>query len=411
MDSNSLNPHCKRPTLVKESDKKWYIKMYFDSPLKKSDHKKFTGELNDKDLVQGYVKGISKAIKERERLASDFKDEIKDLLKTHYFNPITKSFEIADKSKKDFLNILDDFIKSKKGQNLDDDTISGYESQINVIKTYFELNKLSYALGQIKVPIVVSVLDGLRVLRGWDGTHTWNKYLIFFKTVMEWCVLMEYLEKNPILRISPLKKTEIKSNKPISKDNFSSVLSDIRQNDKQLFLLTVSIYCTLARNSEILRLQKRDIDFESGKVVLTITKQTDEVITYRETKFEPPILEFIKNNIDLNSVPDDWYFLGNHGKARIGRATTYNNDIFAPFSNEKTRTYNSKWDTTRKRLDIPKGHTIYAAKHRGVLDLIEDWDTKHIMAYSGHKRESTLGIYARGRKPKLKSRDDIQNLF
>lgn len=113
-----------------------------------------------------------------------------------------------------------------------------------------------------------------------------------------WMVVEEHIVKNPMTKIDPI-KYETKEKEPLTTmelEKIRSVCKDIRS----LALLEI-LYSTGCRISEILALNKTDINFETGKVKV-FGKGKKERFVFLNAKAKLSLKKYIFNRVDDNEA-------------------------------------------------------------------------------------------------------------
>lgn len=376
------NPHCNKPFLAKE-DTNWYIQFWYKFDGKRL-VKKFAFNLNSDDFrvrTKGKVVEINKV--DRKKFAESYLNEINVLLKTHYFNPITKQFDILDEADNSFIHFIEKYLNNPY-VTIEDSTLKTYTSYFNVFKEYLTSNNLvNLTLKEVTKPIINNFLVQFKT-----PNHS-NGNLRFLKAVFNYCVKdLEVLPLSPIKNIKYQDVTDSDSNKPYTPDEFKQLLTVAKSMDNEFYILLLMQFYTLRRPTEILKLQYKDFDFVNNTIYFSGT-------IAKTNKRQTATLPNFFMNLIAEQVPSDvestHYFLGtvkdDSGRHRL---KVFN---VCPIT---IMYFQDKFKTRAIQNLIKKGQTIYSVKHSGVIALKEQgYTNQQIMELTGHTKEGTLGVYAR----------------
>lgn len=383
----NINSHVETPFLYKDGVK-WYIQFWYKNSLGERKPFKRTHSLNEADYLKK-VKGQHVEIDKTKRkdYANALISNLKSVLKTHYFNPETRAFEITDKSELPFKSYLTDYVDYYPRKKRSEKTKNLYSTYNNVIIDFLDKKGLkSIALNKVDRELVEDFL----ALKEQEGkTSTRDNYLTYLKGVYKYVVeYLELLPKSPIRHLNSISNIDSNSNRAYSISEFKEYLERAKQKDYYLYLLCDLMFTTLRRPSELLSIKFKDIDFNKG----TIDFEPSEVKTRNKvySTISKNILKQLKAIIPNDILPD--YYLFGYNE-RINRR--YQKLIFG-----ENRTPLSHFQDAWKTLKEDKGYTLYSSKHTGVKYMIEElkWTDEDIIAYTGHKDTKILGRYARDAK-------------
>lgn len=399
-----LNPHCETPFINKDGVK-WYIQFWYKNSIGKRLPFKKAYQLNKQQYLEkrkDIVVEINKT--ERKHYASELILQLREELSIKHFNAELGCFEHVDKTELPFASFLDDYIEFSKNDNgTEDSSIKVYASRVNVIKEYLT------EIGQHNIPLkdVTKEFVEKFLVHTSQNSSTANRdnYCIFIKAVFNYLVdQVNILPKSPIKVIkAKITKKPSERHKPYTIELLKQVLANQKSLSVEFYLLQLFQYYTLSRPSELLCLQLSQFDFENNRIIFSDTKTN----VRKDSKVSKEAMKYLKSLIPDNT-PLEYYFLGNAGKKSNSKKGQFHFRVFGEYQNVLDP-YQTKFQTIRKQMELDPNHTIYSMKHSGVVHLLEaDWSIKEIMDYTGHKNESTLGIYAREYKPKQRERlDDV----
>jgi len=376
------NPHCNKPFLAKE-DTNWYIQFWYKFDGKRS-IKKFAFNLNSDEFrvkTKGKVTEVNKV--DRKKFADTYLNEVNGLLKSHYFNPITKRFDTLDEADKTLVYFIEKYL-SNPYVTVEASTLKTYTSYFNVFKEYLTANNLiNLTLKEVTKALINNFLVQFKT-----PNHS-NGNLRFLKAVFNYCVKdLEVIPLSPIKNIRYQEVTDSDSNKPYTTDEFKQLLTVAKNIDNEFYILLLVQFYTLRRPTEILKLRYKDFDFTndtvyfSGKIAKTNKRQTATL-----PKF---LMDLIAGQVSADVKPNH-HFLGSvKGENGWHELQIFNiNPITIGY-------FQDKFKTKAIQDLIKKGQTLYSVKHSGVISLKEQgYSNQQIMALTGHTNESSLGTYAR----------------
>lgn len=259
--------------------------------------------------------------------------------------------------------ILNFYLASKKLKNCSDGTIANYDICItNMMQTLgknvqdITTNDLRYYLMQYQATrnVSQSYLDTLR--------RYINSFFVF-------CVKENFITINPAERLDRIKVPQIIRN-PFTYDEME-ILKESAENLRDIALMEV-LYSTAARVGEIVALNRNDIDYNDGHVILYGQKGKAERIVY----ITPVALYHLKKY--LNSRTDDNEALFVTLKEPHNRIGKYGiEDMFRKLS-KKTgiRAHPHKY----RRTLLSNG------SHRGM-------SVQELQKYAGHSKIDTTMMY------------------
>ncbi|CAH0185708.1 MULTISPECIES: site-specific integrase [unclassified Pedobacter] len=384
-----INPHCETPALVEEGAR-WYIRFKYRDHEGKRKAKKVTGELNNDKyvrLVNGrYVEENKKA---RKKAASDSLDEVKLLLCTKYFNAAIGKFESLDKSETKFVDYLDKYLCHTPSKERRASTTKLYTSYNNIIKQYLKHNKTeAITLKEVDREFIERFLNKVR---SEHSASQRDNYYVYLNGVFKYCVDdLEVLDKNPLRKLHKINKKETQSNRRYDNETLDLVLAESRNLDVYFWLFLRLMLYSLRRPSELLKIQYKDFNFKKG--ILSFDSSIIKTNKKLYTELKPEFLMELKALIPADVQPSDYLFGSFQESAKASHRTKA---LFAPYTTPFHH-FQDKFKTISKRLQLPKGFTIYSMKHTSASQLKElGWSDDDIITYTGHTNTSILGRYTR----------------
>lgn len=396
-----LNPHCNEPKLVRESVGKWYIKMYFhkdsnfDTPNSpKRPQKKFTGSLNDKRFlkkVNGKLIDISGG--ERTKYAKIYLNFIQEKLKTEKFNPYNGKFEKLNHADYPILHFIEDYY-SFKTNNVDPDTLEDYKRVIESFSKFIiEKGANDLSLAAMDKTFVAEYLSAYLPKRSIKKS-TRDYHLGILKNYFNYLTdIKEILLKSPLKALKKINKSDSDKHKPYTEEEFRAILEYAKSYCYELFILMIMQYYTLSRPSELLRLKKKDIDLVNKRIYFS----SDIIKTEKKKvyKIDQVIESLLKSlNIDWESIPENYYFLGNSGKP-LSRGKRTELHLFGEHQTD-IQIFQNRFYHVKTFLKLDQNNTLYGIKHSGAIKLIElNVPPTKIMQLTGHKSLDMFQIYIR----------------
>lgn len=200
---------------------------------------------------------------------------------------------------------------------------------------------------------------------------------VFFKFARS----IKVIKKIPLKRfIIPIKKRDCQP-KYIPEDKIVALLTDIRQNDYQLFVGFMLQYCSAIRpGNEMLNLKPSDFNFitktiKVGELDAKVGKQRYADLTEELTQY---LIEY-----GIQTANQDHYLFGK--RRTFGEKMICQNNLRVRFNKY------------RDKHGIDKGVKYYSAKHTGCTDLINNkilhLSTPQVMKHLGHGRISSTEHY------------------
>lgn len=401
----NLNEHCEKPFIAKDKTK-WYIQFWYkDGDGLRKKYKKAL-ELNSDEFLKKTKDGEIEINKtDRKALAQELVIGMIEKLKSQYFNPNTRKFEITDKAELPLIKFFDDYIDNNSKYEKSEGTKVTYRAHNNTLRTFLNLEDGKY---KITIPLKAAdhhfIGDFLTYIENKDSIAHRDNLLMYSRAVFNYCIEhLELMKINPTKKFGYINKFESEKNVALSLDGAKILLEAAKKLDFHFYLLLKLMFYTLRRPDELLKLKYENFDFDKTEQQL---KFTDKIIKTNKTQYSslpPELMQEIKENIPANVQPD-WYFMGNIGKdENVKGKAPYIKLMFAP-AKTPYHHFNQKFDTTRKRLKWENiGVTLYGMKHTGVKYLMEEhsWTNQQIRDYTGHATDKMLARYARSARRKV----------
>ena len=342
----------------KDLDKDWYVQcIFFDPRYEKKYPKGFP-----------YRKKANKpqTIEERKALISFLLKNVPQQFNNGY-NPITKKYmNLRDEGLYPDLLFIEAFKRALEIK-------SGTKSHLYNIKRAIErLEKASEALGMqyIKVKDLRRVdlkimLDYLQL-----PDKYYNKFVIYFSSLYRVLIEYECCESNITRDIYP-KKTFKEPRLVLEKNELDRIKELLEETHPEFYRYMMIFLYSGARNTELFRLQRKDVDLDKQEFVILLEKGgqykrcTKVILT--------PALEYWKEVCEECQSPDDYLFALNFVPSKKMGHT----EIVTRF-----------WKRNVKdKLGIEAD--FYALKHY----MLDNLDSDTAMLLASHTNKNTTAIY------------------
>jgi len=342
----------------KDLDKDWYVQcIFFDPRYEKKYPKGFP-----------YRKKANKpqTIEERKALISFLLKNILQQFNNGY-NPITKKYmNLRDEGLYPDLLFIEAFKRALEIK-------SGAKSHLYNIKRAIErLEEASEALGMqyIKVKDLRRVdlkimLDYLQL-----PDKYYNKFVIYFSSLYRVLIEYECCESNITRDIYP-KKTFKEPRLVLEKNELDKIKELLEETHPEFYRYMMIFLYSGARNTELFRLQRKDVDLDKQEFVILLEKGgqykrcTKVILT--------PALEYWKEVCEECQSPDDYLFALNFVPSKKMGHT----EIVTRF-----------WKRNVKdKLGIEAD--FYALKHY----MLDNLDSDTAMLLASHTNKNTTAIY------------------
>ena len=342
----------------KDLDKDWYVQcIFFDPRYEKKYPKGFP-----------YRKKANKpqTIEERKALISFLLKNIPQQFNNGY-NPITKKYmNLRDEGLYPDLLFIEAFKRALEIK-------SGAKSHLYNIKRAIErLEEASEALGMqyIKVKDLRRVdlkimLDYLQL-----PDKYYNKFVIYFSSLYRVLIEYECCESNITRDIYP-KKTFKEPRLVLEKNELDKIKELLEETHPEFYRYMMIFLYSGARNTELFRLQRKDVDLDKQEFVILLEKGgqykrcTKVILT--------PALEYWKEVCEECQSPDDYLFSLNFVPSKKMGHT----EIVTRFWKRKVK----------DKLGIEAD--FYALKHY----MLDNLDSDTAMLLASHTNKNTTAIY------------------
>lgn len=209
-----------------------------------------------------------------------------DIVKLKYrYEEIISNYEVSRKTpislKNDMSDKINLFISAKRMEGLSHNTIIGYERELSIFDDF--VKKPAVMISTPDIRNYLSSRENLKV-------GTIQKKLSIIRTFFSWLVDEEALIRNPANKIKGLKQP-----KRLPKSMTTTELEMMREGcrDYRDRAILEVMYSTGCRLSEISSMKERDIDWNTGSIVI-IGKGNKERIVYLNSRAKFYLKHYIK---------------------------------------------------------------------------------------------------------------------
>ena len=342
----------------KDLDKDWYVQcIFFDPRYEKKYPKGFP-----------YRKKANKpqTIEERKALISFLLKNIPQQFNNGY-NPITKKYmNLRDEGLYPDLIFIEAFKRALEIK-------SGTKSHLYNMKRAIErLEEASEALGMQYIKIKDLRRVDLKRMLDWLQLPDkyYNRFVIYFSSLYRELIEYECCESNITRDIYP-KKTFKEPRLVLEKNELDKIREHLEETHPEFYRYMMIFLYSGARNTELFRLQRKDVDLDKQEFVILLEKGGQYK---RCTKvILNPALEYWKEVCEECQSPDDYLFALNFVPSKKMGHT----EIVTRF-----------WKRNVKdKLGIEAD--FYALKHY----MLDNLDSDTAMLLASHTNKNTTAIY------------------
>ena len=342
----------------KDLDKDWYVQCIFFDPR--------YGKKYPKGFPYRKKANKPQTIEERKALISFLLKNIPQQFNNGY-NPITKKYmNLRDEGLYPDLLFIEAFKRALEIK-------SGTKSHLYNIKRAIErLEEASEALGMQYIKIKDLRRVDLKIMLDYLQLPDkyYNKFVIYFSSLYRVLIEYECCESNITRDIYP-KKTFKEPRLVLEKNELDKIREHLEETHPEFYRYMMIFLYSGARNTELFRLQRKDVDLDKQEFVILLEKGgqykrcTKVILT--------PALEYWKEVCEECQSPDDYLFALNFVPSKkIGHT-----EIVTRF-----------WKRNVKdKLGIEAD--FYALKHY----MLDNLDSDTAMLLASHTNKNTTAIY------------------
>lgn len=207
------------------------------------------------------------------------------------------------------------YLASCRANGLSEGTIANYDRITAKYMDFVKSNGLDVTVGSVNEWKVSLAENGVKIT-------TLNLYMQILKTMFDWCVSMEMIDKSPVIPVvMPSKKavnTERKKpyTKLLSADEFRKIITCGRPkgvtevNWKRNRAILIVFLTSGLRNSELRDLKMKDISFEKGTITVENGKGGKSRICAFPKIAQDAVRDYLESGYCPNNLGENDYLFG-----------------------------------------------------------------------------------------------------
>jgi site-specific recombinase XerD len=293
------------------------------------------------------------------------------------------------------------YLASCRANGLSEGTIANYDRITEKYMDFVKSNGLDVTVGSVNEWKVSLAENGVKIT-------TLNLYMQILKTMFDWCVSMEMIDKSPVIPVvMPSKKavnTERKKpyTKLLSADEFRKIITCGRPkgvtevNWKRNRAILIVFLTSGLRNSELRDLKMKDISFEKGTITVENGKGGKSRICAFPNIAQDAMRDYLESGYRPNNLGENDFVFGTNedGWKQFDR-----------FTLSQLVQRNIKLITGR---DDCRSHSLRHASASWML--LNGINMDNISSLLGHASVATTALYAERLNPSSPS-DEANAMF
>lgn len=268
--------------------------------------------------------------------------------------------------------------KLHKAGSIKTTTLTDYRKRLKVLEEYtgkvIQAPTYSYQFDQY---FCSDFLDYILLDRD-SSARTRNNYRTWLSSLANWMLEKQYIEKNPVENIKPLKE-DGKHRTALTPTDLKKMKAYLEKENPHYLLLCQFAYYTFIRPDEISNIRLKDINLKEQKVFVasSISKNRRDGMVGLNDKL-------IKAMLDLKvfDKPNHYYLFGKGFKPSETKNTT--------------RVYRDMFNKMRTALRWPDTYQFYSLKDSGIRDLANAEGIVVARDQARHSDISTTNKYLKG---------------
>lgn len=278
------------------------------------------------------------------------------------WNPFIE--EQNNKSYTSFLNAIDDFLRLSRKRfsegDIRDETISGYESYMKILKQYIVKEKCQdMYVYHFNKDFIIKFLDYIYYDLG-RKSQTRDNYLAAIRILCTFLVDRNYVKVRPTEGISVLGKNKrgVKNRTVIDKDVMIKVGDYCKKNNPHFLLACKILYFCMVRPKEMSYIRIKHINIKTGTLFvpgITAKNHKDGIVTM------PVDLISLISELNVLNYPPEYFLFS---------------DRFLPgIKWREEKQFRDYWNLhVRKDLKLPDTLKFYSLKDTGITDMIRNYN-------------------------------------
>ncbi len=179
---------------------------------------------------------------------------------------------------------------------------------------------------------------------------TVTKYKHMMERLFDWCVKKKYLKVSPMQDIPTTTRRNDQAPRPINEADIDRLVSEIKDNDRQLWLaVQLEYYCFLRPGLEMRMAQVHWFDLARG--IISVPKELIKTRNNKVVIIPKQMRKHLMEEWKLHLYPSSYYVIGQNGVPGP-----------VPLGSNNLR---NRFNIIRDRLDLPTQYKLYSFKHTG----------------------------------------------
>lgn len=319
-------------------NKSWYIEYYAKNP-----------QTEKLDRFRNRVPKM-KSVQERRKYAKKMVLTINQKLESGW----SPFYENPNNQYKSLTDGLELYLKKLEKEVQDGikrpDTLRAYKSFVSNLQRYIEEKHLDIKfLLNIDFFFVNNFLDYIYYEKN-NSPSTYNNYLTYMKSFLEWAIGKGYIKQNPAEGIKTKPKVQ-KKREPLT-DEVKQYIKELQNVDFPFFVCCMMTYFCLIRRTELTKLKVSDVRLSESRIILdgSITKN-------RKT--------------DSVTIPDVFLpILAQHLVTANNSDYLFGEDFKPSKKQLNPKKISDTWTKYRNKYKFDSKFQFYSLKDTGIMDLL-----------------------------------------
>jgi len=290
-------------------------------------------------------------------------------------------FKTARSGNKTFNYYSNLFLPEVKG--MADKTYKNYVSKFRIfdawlIKNGMEGNDISAITEDVMRQFFLFLINDEMLAR-----ITVVKYRHMLDRMFNFCVKNKYIRVSPMHDLPDTTRENDQAPRPIHEGDINRLVSEIRDNDRQLWLtVQLEYYCFLRPGLEIRLARVGWFDLARG--VINIPKDVVKTDSNKVVIIPNQFREYLLKEWKLQNFPSNYYLIGQNGMP--GPAHLGSNNL------------RNRFNVIRDRLQLPNHYKLYSWKHTGNAKAADAGiPAYHRQMQNGHSSMRSLEEYLKNK--------------
>lgn len=297
------------------------------------------------------------------------------------YSTAIRIFKTARSGNKTFNYYSNLFLPEVKG--MADKTYKNYVSKFRIfdawlIKNGMEGNDISAITEDVMRRFFLFLINDEMLAR-----ITVVKYRHMLDRVFNFCVKNKYIRVSPMHDLPDTTRENDQAPRPIHEGDINRLVSEIRDNDRQLWLtVQLEYYCFLRPGLEIRLARVGWFDLARG--VINIPKDVVKTDSNKMVIIPNQFREYLLKEWKLQNFPSNYYLIGQNGMP--GPAHLGSNNL------------RNRFNIIRDRLQLPNHYKLYSWKHTGNAKAADAGiPAYHRQMQNGHSSMRSLEEYLKNK--------------